>query len=191
MDVILKNLNFKSNYSPFIAFLAIFVIVEFVNLITGRLLTQFGLIPRQFDNIIFVFTSPFVHASVGHFLSNIITLAIFSYLLFLFNKKHFFANTFIIIIASGIGVWLFGRNATHLGASGLVYGYFGFLLLAGWVSKRIGFIVISIVVLMVYGSMIWGVLPSPRGYISWEYHLFGFLSGLALANFQSKSAPSQ
>ncbi|MDG1255024.1 MAG: rhomboid family intramembrane serine protease [Glaciecola sp.] len=74
----------------------------------------------------------------------------------------------------------FGRDGQHLGASGVVYGYFGYLVLAGWLSKRVWLALISVGVVFFYGGLIWGVL-STQSYISWESHLFGFVSGLFLA----------
>jgi membrane associated rhomboid family serine protease len=74
----------------------------------------------------------------------------------------------------------FGRDGQHLGASGVVYGYFGYLVLAGWLSKRVWLALISVGVVFFYGGLIWGVLPT-QSYISWESHLFGFVSGLFLA----------
>jgi membrane associated rhomboid family serine protease len=88
---------------------------------------------------------------------------------------------------TGLLVWVFARDARHLGASGILYGYFGYLLLAGFLSKRIWLALISVMVLIFYGSMIWGVLPS-QPFISWESHLFGFVSGLYLAWVLRKKA---
>jgi len=91
-----------------------------------------------------------------------------------------------LIIGTGLLVWLFGRNAYHLGASGIIYGYFGFLVLAGFLSRKIGLMLISVLVAVFYGAMVWGVLPS-QPYISWESHFFGFVCGLLLAWFLRKA----
>jgi len=77
-------------------------------------------------------------------------------------------------------VWLFGRGAIHIGASGMVYGYFGFLVLAGFKSKKIKYLVISVLVAALYGGMLVGILPTSK-FISFEYHLFGFIGGLIAA----------
>ena len=82
-------------------------------------------------------------------------------------------------------VWLLGREALHLGASGLIYGYFGFLIFAGFISKRLKLIAISLLVSFFYGGMIFGVLPV-AGFISWESHLFGFLIGVVAAKLWAK-----
>ena len=115
-----------------------------------------------------------------HFLSNIFTLSVFTFLLLQFGERKYFVVTVALIIGTGLLVWLFGRSAYHLGASGVIYGYFGFLLLGGFLSKKPGLMLISVLVVFFYGAMVWGVLPT-QPYISWESHLFGFIMGLVLA----------
>lgn len=154
--------------------------VEAINLLTGRVINQYSILPRVLANLPFIFTSPFLHADINHFLSNIFTLSIFSYLVMQFGKSQFIKVSIAVIVITGLLVWIFGRQAYHLGASGVIYGYFGFLILAGWLSKQIKFVLISVAVAFFYGTMVWGVLPSTP-FVSWESHLFGFLSGLLVA----------
>jgi len=171
-------------------FVALFCVVELINLLSGRVLNYFGILPRSINHIGFIFTSPFLHVNTAHFLSNITTLSVFSLLFMQFvhknslsaaqNARRFFMLTFILIGLTGLCVWLFARPAYHLGASGLVYANFGFILLAGWLQKRLSLFFISIVVAVLYGIIIWGAFPSEH-YISWESHLFGFMVGLFLA----------
>ncbi|MFT4653133.1 MAG: membrane associated rhomboid family serine protease [Kangiellaceae bacterium] len=156
------------------------LVIEIINLFTGRLLSQFSIVPRSFSSLPFIFTAPFLHASVQHFISNIVTLCVFTFLLLQFGERKFFVLSLGLVIGTGLLVWLFGRTASHLGASGVIYGYFGFLLLAGFLSKKLSLILISVLVAFFYGTMVWGVLPS-QPYISWESHLFGFITGLFLA----------
>lgn len=166
---------------------AVFVLIEAINLVTGRVLNQFSITPREISSLPYVLSAPFLHASVQHFLSNIFTLCIFSFLVLQYGKYKFLYVHLFLIIGTGILVWLFGRKAYHLGASGIIYGQFGFLLLAGFVSKRLSLAFISIGVGFVYGAMIWGVLPS-QPYVSWESHLFGFCCGLVVAYFLKNKA---
>ncbi len=158
----------------------VLLVIEAVNMLSGRFFNQYSIYPREFDYIGFIFTAPFLHANFSHFFSNAITLSIFSVLLLQFGGKRFIEVSLWLIIATGLLVWAFGRPSFHLGASGVIYGYFGYLLLAGFLSKRLFLMVISVVVVFFYGGMVWGVLPS-HPYISWESHLFGFLAGLVLA----------
>lgn len=158
------------------------LVIEAINMLTGRYFNQFSIYPRDLSYLAYIFTSPFLHGSFGHFASNAITLGVFSILLMQFGGKRFMTVSFGLIIITGLLVWMFGRASFHLGASGVIYGYFGYLLLAGFLSKRFFQMIISVLVAFFYGGMIFGVLPS-QPYISWESHLFGFLAGICLAWF--------
>ena len=103
------------------------------------------------------------------------------------GKFTFIKSTLLIWLGAGLCVWLLGRNAMHIGASGIVYGYLGFLILGGFYSKKLHLLIISVVIAVLYGGMIFGVLPLQR-FVSFEYHLFGFLMGLLSAHLWAKSA---
>ncbi len=154
--------------------------IELVNLFTGRYLNQFGLIPRSLPSLPGIIVSPFLHGSFLHFVSNIIPLAIFSFFMLQHGVRRFARVTAVCILVSGLLTWLLGRSAIHVGASGLIYGYFAYLLLAGILSKEIQLIGISLFVGFGYGGLIFGVLPV-NPYISWESHLFGFIVGIVSA----------
>lgn len=138
------------------------------------------LFPRNFSALPGVLSMPFLHGDLVHLLSNTITFLVFAVLISLSGNKHFIKVTISIILLSGLAVWLFARSAYHIGASGMIFGYFGFLTMRMFYSPKIGTIIISILVIVLYGSMIWGVLPKGP-HISWEAHLFGFLSGIIVA----------
>ena len=101
--------------------------------------------------------------------------------------KRYVLVSLWLILATGVLVWLFGRSAIHVGMSGVVYGYFGYLVLAGFLSKEPKLILISLAVIVFYGGMIVGVVPE-KAFVSWESHLFGFISGLAAAKMFTKSS---
>jgi len=155
-------------------------VIEVVNMLTGRYFNQFSIYPRDVNYLAYIFTAPFLHANFTHFASNVVTLAIFSVLMLQFGGKSFIRVSFGLIVLTGLLVWIFGRPSFHLGASGIIYGYFGYLVLAGFLNKHLFQIGIAVVVAFFYGGMIWGVLPS-QPYISWESHLFGFSAGICLA----------
>ncbi len=157
-------------------------LIELVNLLTGRWINQFGLQPRHLDALGSVLISPFFHGSFSHFASNIVVLSVFSFLMLQYGLKRFCLVSLWIIVISGVLVWLFGRSAIHIGASGLIYGYFGFLILAGFLSGQIKLVTIALVVAFFYGGLIFGVMPT-RPFVSWEFHLFGFIAGLIAAKF--------
>lgn len=162
--------------------LGLFLVVEIVNLFTGRSLNQFGLLPREAQALPGILLAPFLHSNLAHFFSNIIPLGIFSLLMLEYGLRRALLVNLWIILVSGILVWLLGRYALHIGASGLIYGQFGFLVLAGFYHRQFLKLLISVGVGVVYGSMIFGVLPG-RAFVSWEYHLFGFIAGLIAAHY--------
>ncbi|TAP39780.1 rhomboid family intramembrane serine protease [Alteromonas sp. KUL49] len=178
-------IGFSSQIKTLCFIAALLILIELINVFTGRLLSQFGVIPRHLTHLPGIFAAPFLHGTPAHLMANLFPLLLFMWLSMQWGKRTFIITTFAIIILSGLAVWLFARGAIHIGASGLVYGYFGFLVLAGFRSKKIRYLVISVIVAIVYGGMLVGILPlSP--YISFEYHLFGFISGLVAAWYWAK-----
>ena len=169
--------------------LAVMLVIELVNIVSGRMLSSYGILPRSIPSIGFIFSAPFIHGSIGHFASNMVTLGVFVMCMLQFGNKRFVQVSGLLIVMTGLAVWLFGRTAIHIGASGVIYGYFGYLLLAGLLSRRLFLTVISVFVGIFYGTMIFGVLPS-YPYVSWESHLFGFISGLILAYFLRRRRPA-
>lgn len=151
-------------------------IIEILNIITERSLNTYSLVPRDTLHLYGIVTSPFLHSSFSHFSSNIIPLALFSLLVQQYGYKRYWLITSGIIIGSGALVWIFGRTSFHIGASGLVFGYFGFLVVTGVTSREFRQLVISILIGISYGTMILGVLPiTPE--VSFESHLFGLFIG--------------
>ena len=98
------------------------------------------------------------------------------------SEAHFWTVTLIGALASGIGTWLLGRPAIHIGASGIVFAYFGYLLFTGFFERRIGSLLLSILVFVIWGPTLYGALPMQRG-TSWEGHVFGLIGGMLAAWF--------
>lgn len=138
------------------------------------------LLPRSLSGLPGILTVPFIHGDFLHLISNSLPLIVFAALISIYGNKYFIKVTVCIIIMSGIMLWLMGRGAYHVGASGLIFGYFGFLLVRMFYAPSMMSITISIGVFIFYGGIIWGVLPQGGG-ISWEGHLFGFIAGAVLA----------
>lgn len=177
--------NTSGQFKFVVALLGFFTLVEIINLLTGRSLNILGNYPREVFGLRGILFSHFLHGNIAHFASNIVTLGIFSFLMFQYGVKRYFYITGFLMLSIGVSVWLLARPAMHIGASGLVYGYLGFLVLGGVIAGRIKLIVISIIVAFFYGGLIFGVLPS-QGFISWESHLFGFVAGLIAAKMWAK-----
>ncbi|MDG1121261.1 MAG: rhomboid family intramembrane serine protease [Glaciecola sp.] len=176
----MKLLKTRPDWHYLVLVSAILFVIEIINVLSGRWLNQFSIVPRDITSLPYIITAPWLHISIAHFGSNFVTLVILSFLLLEFGLKRYVLVSLLLIVSTGVFVWTFGRTGHHLGASGIVYGYFGYLVLAGWLSKRIWLALISVGVVFFYGGLIWGVLPT-QPYISWESHLFGFVSGLFFA----------
>lgn len=157
----------------------VFEIIDSV--VGGALDTVFGLRSWTVDNAWAVATAPFMHAGFGHLLSNSLPFLVLGALVAFGGLGRFLWTTVIVILVSGAGVWLLAAPGTlTVGASGLVFGYFGYTVLRGIIERRTADIVIMICVVLFYGTLIFGVLPQQSG-ISWQAHLFGFLGGLLAA----------
>lgn len=155
--------------------------VYLVDTLTGLSLIQYGILPRSSDHIGGVLIWPFLHANLSHLTNNSLTLVVFGGIISLRSSNwQFLGLSFMITLYAGLGVWLLGRDAVHVGASGLVFGYFGYIMTRGIYDGRISSIVISTAVMLLFGGMIWGILPTDSQ-VSWEGHLFGFLAGVVLA----------
>ena len=146
-----------------------------------------ALLPRRFDGLPGVFGMPFVHGSLGHLMANSGPLLVFGAMLLGRGVGYYLSVTLAVAVLAGLLLWLFGRNAAHIGASGLAFGLFGFLIVRGLYERRATSIAVSVVVTVFYGGMVFGVLPSAgdgtqrEGQVSWDGHLFGLLAGVALA----------
>lgn len=165
---------------PVLVLLAIIWCVEIVNLLLGHSLTTFGILPRDITGLIGIPLAPFIHASLWHALSNTLPFLVLGSLLLTTGHRRYWSLTVSIILLSGIAVWLFARGSYHIGASGLVFGYFGALLTRGVIERSLPSILIAIATSIFYGGLLWGVLPL-RSYISFEGHLFGLIAGIISA----------
>lgn len=156
------------------------VAVHIVNVILQGRLAAFGIYPGDVSTLPGILTAPFIHSSWGHLINNIFGLIIFSSLCLLRGIPFYLRASFIIIIVTGLLVWLFGRKAMHIGASGWVFGLWSLAMATAWFDRRFMNIVIAVFVAFFYGGMILGVLPGNRA-ISFESHLFGAVSGILCA----------
>ncbi|MEP5769030.1 rhomboid family intramembrane serine protease, partial [Nisaea sp.] len=155
--------------------------VHLLNWIIGYGLNPaFGLIPRHVSGLDGVIAMPLLHGSFAHLMANTPPLLVMGGLLVATTTRALLPVNAVVIGLGGGLVWLFGSSAIHIGASGLVFGWFGFLVVRGLVDRSLITLGAALVVGLLYGSILWGVLPGQPG-VSWEAHLFGALAGAAAA----------
>lgn len=145
-------------------------------------LNLYGIYPRQISSLPGILLWPLLHGGLVHLAMNTTPLFVLGFLVGLRGVKVFAAASISIVILAGIGVWLFGRPAYHIGASGLVFGYFGFLVALAWFEKRLSTFLIAAAVLFFYGGLLVGVLPRDE-FVSFEGHLFGLMAGMLAARW--------
>jgi len=163
-------------------FVALLFVIEVVNMLTLHALNRtFGLRPRSADGLLDIFTFPLLHANFNHLLSNALPLVIFGFLVILSGLRVFLTAIAFSWLGSGLAVWLIGDGGITVGASGLVFGLFAFLLIRGFFNHSWRQILLAVVLFMVYGSILLGVLPIMGGFVSWQAHLGGLLGGVAAA----------
>ncbi|MGR3490899.1 MAG: rhomboid family intramembrane serine protease [Shimia sp.] len=155
--------------------------IQLLNALSGYWLNfAFGLIPRDITGLDGIVAMPLLHGNFAHLLANTPPLAIMGALLAATATRALFAVNAIIVLGSGAAVWLLGSTAIHIGASGLVFGWFGFLVTRGIVDRSAITLLCAAGVGFFFGAMLYGVLPGQPG-VSWEAHLFGALAGVAAA----------
>ena len=160
-----------------IGFIGVILLVEVLNSLLDHSLNTYGIVPRTTVGLVGIPASPFLHGSYLHVQSNAVGLLALGTLAVIRSGSRFPWVCAIIILVGGLAVWLVGRSATHVGASGLVFGLFGYLLVRGIVDRSILSVLIAVVVAGVFGwAMLSGVLPT-NDYVSWEGHLCGLAAG--------------
>ena len=171
-------------------FVAIFWIVEIVDLLFfGGALARLGIKPHSLTGLRGILFAPFLHGGLAHLIANTIPFITLGWFVMLQRTSDFFIVTAITMLVSGLGIWLFGTPGFHIGASSLIFGYLGFLLLRGYFQRNFASILLSVVVGLFYGGLLLGILPSQPG-ISWEGHLFGFIGGVLAARLIAKQKRS-
>ena len=146
-----------------------------------------ALVPRRVDGLPGILGAPLVHGSFAHLLANTVPLLVLGGMVAIRGVAYYLTTTLAIVVLGGLGLWALGRDAAHVGASGLIFGYFGFLVGRGYYERRLRSVAVSILVAALYGGMLAGVLPRDDG-VSWEAHLFGLLAGWLCARAAGRDA---
>lgn len=143
-------------------------------------LYRVGLMPRSSQGLLGIVTSPFIHADLGHITNNSTAALVLGWLLVYFYPKASWRVVLACWAMSGLWVWTTARHNYHIGASGIIYGLAAFLFFSGLFRRRIALMAVSLFIVLMYGSMWWGVLPL-MPHVSWESHLFGGIAGIITA----------
>ncbi len=174
-SVNLKSISFKVIFAIILLW-----IIKGVEVVFDWNLNVYGIYPREIENLLGIAFAPMIHGTFEHLFSNTMALFVLAIALFYEYPKSAIYVFLIIYFGSGIGVWLFARESYHYGASGLTHGMMFFLFLIGVLRRDKPAMAISMIVFFLYGSMVWGVLPT-REDISFETHMFGALAGIICA----------
>ena len=183
-----KNL-FKILFVPMM-FLLIMWTTHLFQFVFNISFIKLGVLPKTYIGLKGVFLSPFIHKDWSHLINNSYPVLVLGTLLFYSYKKIAYRIFFLLFIFSGVLLWMIGRQSFHIGASGIIYSLASFLFFSGIIRKNPPLTAISLVVLFLYGSMIWGLFPINK-FSSWEGHLSGFITGLVISILFREDGPKR
>jgi len=166
----------RSQITDVVLLLASMWLVFFLQLIFPYDLSNYGINPRTVTGLLHIPLSPWVHHSTTHLLFNTVPLLILGFIVHLSNRVQFWEVTILIILFSGLGTWLIGNPGLHGGASGLIMGYWSYILVNAWYVRSVKSIFLALITLFLYGGMFF-ILLDVRPQISWAGHASGFAAG--------------
>ncbi len=179
----------KVGGATILTFVALLYLIEIVDQLAGHRLDRNGIRPLEADGLKGILFAPLLHADWSHLLANTVPALVLGFLVTLAGMSRFVWATAIIWIVGGLGTWLIGDlggcrvETNHIGASGLIFGWLAFLLVFGWLTRHVWWIITSLVVGFVYGGILWGAMPvlDRCGGVSWQGHLCGAIAGVLAA----------
>lgn len=181
---------FLSMFIPGV-FVILMWLVKIVEILFNLDFTRLGIFPLSLKGLPGIILSPFIHADFHHLFNNSIPLFLLGTALFYFYSEIAVKISLWTYLLTGVFVWLAGRTAWHIGASGLIYGLASFLFFSGIIRKYFRLVALSLLIVFLYGSMIWGIFPGVYKNVSWESHMLGLFSGIALAIRYRNQGPQE
>lgn len=179
----MQLVNFKDPQIRYLSFFILWLwVVKSVELALDAHWAEYGIYPREIHGLLGVITGPMIHGDVLHLLSNSIPLLILGSLLILVFSKEARLVFILIYLITGTMIWITARQAYHIGASGIVYGLFGFILVSGFLHRKKNLAFVSLSILILYSGIWQGLFPGEKG-VSWESHLIGLITGVLLSFF--------
>ncbi|MDD7814713.1 rhomboid family intramembrane serine protease [Mycobacterium sp. CSUR Q5927] len=184
-----KKSAWRTGGATVVGFVALLYLIEAVDQVGGHRLDRNGIRPLETDGLWGVLFAPLLHANWGHLLANTGPALVLGFLVTLAGQSRFLLATAIVWVFGGLGTWLIGNVGSscgptdHIGASGLIFGWLAFLVVFGLFTRRIWQILVGLVVLVLYGGILWGAVPvlNVCGGVSWQGHLCGAIAGVAAA----------
>lgn len=189
MEKLTKNQIIKILLIPFL-FVFIMVLIKLIEIQYNLSFVKFGVYPQKISGLKGILFSPFIHKDLSHLANNSYPILILGGLLFFIYKKIASEIFVWLFFISGFWLWIIGRPLFHIGASGIVYSLASFLFISGIIRKNPKLAAISLIIIFLYGSMIWGLFPIKQS-ISWEGHLSGFMAGILVAIFYKNQGPKR
>lgn len=168
----------QTHLSLTLGFIAILYGIQIINQILGYRLNILGIHPRNVFGLIGIPCSPFLHGNWQHLILNTLPLFIFSNFILLQGEPVLIHATVMIILLSGFLTWALGRRAIHVGASGLIMGYLGYITINVYLNPNPLSIVVALVTIFYFGAMFMNLFPNGDKRTSWEGHVFGFIAGM-------------
>ena len=187
MNTIEKKKIISILFIPFLFLLAMWL-VKIIEVNFQLSFVRYGVYPQTIDGLKGILFSPFIHKDFTHLINNSYPILILGGMLFAIYRKIATQLFIWLYFIAGFWLWVIGRPSFHIGASGLIYALASFLLVSGIIRKNPRLTAVSMLVIFLYGSMIWGLLPT-KEHISWEGHLAGFIAGILVAIFYRNEGP--
>lgn len=172
-----KANSVKATIASVAVLIALMWVVGMVNALLDYRLSEYGVIPRTAEGLIGIPLMPFLHGSFDHLVVNTLPAVVLGGFVAIQGSRKFLTATVFITLVGGGALWVVGRTAVHVGASGLIFGYFGYLIARAWYTRSLASVLIAVVVAVVYGGILLGVLPFFQEGVSWEGHLTGLIAG--------------
>lgn len=181
-----KSGQVKATIASVAVLVGLMWLVGMLNLLFDYRLSDYGVVPRTAEGLIGIPLMPFLHGSFDHLVVNTMPMVVLGGLVAIHGSRKFLTATVFITLVGGGALWVVGRTAVHVGASGLVFGYFGYLIARAWYTRSLIAVLIAVVVAVVYGGILLGVLPFFQEGVSWEGHLTGLIAGALAARLMWK-----
>ncbi len=180
--------NWRQSTSALVGISLAIIATSAAGILIPSIAAMLALVPRDLTGITGVFTMPLVHVSWSHLAVNLGPFWILSALILLRGVNHYLLSSVSILLISGCVLWLFGHEGYHIGASGLVFGYFGYLLARGYYERKLDSVLIAVGVAVAYSGLLWGIVPTQSG-VSWDGHLAGLVGGVVSARILKSNTP--